>query len=215
MLEITDEMLSAYVEGDLTETEWERVEAKLQASPELQARLSEITEIAALAASLEEEPSLPRRDLWPGIQERVFAPPWWRRALDALDPGSGRAGFSMAAAVAGALVVGIFIGPMAQERFGGRPQAEPTAVMAARDAYRSAIHNLEARAIADAAKLPPETREILERSLAEVDAAIQRAESALSEAPEDVFAHRMLMDLYDEKIRVLEASVARSEEETG
>lgn len=224
MLEITDEILSAYADGDLTKEEWEAVEAALRESPELRSRLTDLTELGVLAAGLETEPSLPRQDLWPGIRERVFAPPWWRRALNGLGLGGafsggfefsfGQAAFS-AVAVSGALVLGLVIGPMAQ-RLGssGRPETS-AAVMAARDAYRSAIQELEGRALADGAKLPLETREILEESLAEVDAAILRAESALLDAPEDVFAHRMLMDLYDEKIRVLQASLSRSEEETG
>lgn len=213
MPELDDEMLSAFVDGDLSDDEMRTVDRLIESSPELQAQLRGFEELQSLAAGLSDglEAEAPMPDLWPSIRDEVLAEPWYRRwwPKDST-PWLGK--FAYVPAMV-ALVLGLVAGPSVRDGLFGPTSAEPASVAQARVTYRMAIAELEAQARADVAKLSPETRAILQASLAEVDQAIARAEAALREAPEDMFAHRMLVDLYDEKIRVLKASTVTDEEE--
>lgn len=211
---IPDEQLSAYVDGDLAPDERAEVEAALARSPELSERRRELETIRSLAGQLTE--ASPSRDLWPGIRQAVFRPPWWVRARDAAHSwltgrGPLQVGLGLAAGVA--LVWGLNLGPT--ERAPVELAGAPTSVRAARASYRAAIAELAARAETRAEQLTPEARAALEHSLAVVDEAIARAEQALSGAPGDALAHRMVLDLYDQKLRVLQAAIDWTEEREG
>lgn len=189
MVDVNAEQLSAYADGDLSQAERLEFEKELEARVELRQELDELHALKALARSFELAP--PARDLWPQIREQIEAPPWYRQVLR-WAPALGAA--ALAAGLAVAMV------PRPKDPSGERPN-----VSAARAAYEAAIDDVTDRSLAQTEKLPEATRVALLDSLRQVDEAIAKAEMAIRDAPNDMFAHTMLLSLYDEKLRVLQA----------
>ena len=77
-----------------------------------------------------------------------------------------------------------------------------------RTAYLAAIARLEAEAVTARSELPANVRRKVGDSLAAVDSAIAECEQALAENRADPESQKMLVALYEEKIRVLDATIA-------
>lgn len=189
------EMLSAYVDGDLSPEETAAIERELETSAELRAELDALREMKALA---KEDLATPP-DLWPAISREVappkkrFRPPRWAYPV---------------AAVAVAAALALFFlrpppAPVETPQLGDR-------LAAARTAYMQAIGDLAKESEAATEKLPPESRQKLAESLFAVDEAIRETEAALKTAPNDPFGHETLLSLYEEKVRVLNAAIEAS-----
>ena len=94
-----------------------------------------------------------------------------------------------------------------------RPPPEPTLdqqLASARATYVAAIGRLTEASSEAVEALKPETRTQLVHGLEVVERAIRDAEQALSDAPEDPFAHEVLLSLYEEKVRILSLTLETS-----
>jgi len=164
----------------------------------------------------------PARDLWPAIEAQIAEEGSigrlrrWRR----LKPTPGQLG-ALAAALA-SLAIGIWVGRTALP--GGTPQPvaqvpEPAAAMPVAyvndpryTAQRAAmIRALEAQLVA----LPPETQARVAASLATIRKSMQDIQNALGRDPGNALLQELLVDTYQEEMRVLtavqEASSVREE----
>lgn len=117
--------------------------------------------------------------------------------------------FSLAAAalvlVAVTAAIAIAISGMSE----GEEQSIDAAVPALRVAeqrYEAASSELEALLDEQRDLLAPATREVLERSLAAIDAAVAEARAALSVDPGNAMLAHMLMVVYDKKLDILRAA---------
>ncbi|MEL6543606.1 MAG: zf-HC2 domain-containing protein [Myxococcota bacterium] len=203
---LSDEKLSAYLDGDLNDAECAEVDAALAADPTLATRLSELEELReALTGS-----SLlgPGRDLWAAIEEEVKRPRWWE--LNWV-----RITLPLSVAAAAALALVLWTPAPEAPKNDVLAEASDTEEMRkaragieeARGLYLSAIRVLEERADRFTASLPEEERLKLKTSLFEVDQAIARVEGVLHAHPDDVSANTTLVALYDQKVRVLKSTV--------
>jgi len=219
MPDFDDELLSAYVDGDLDEAERAEVEAALAADPVLAARREELLTLKTLAR--EAGPVTLRRDLWPEIRAAVARrPPWWAAAWEALrQPALAWTGTAAACAVLVLVVGQALLAPEpavveAPTAVAKAPAPAPEGdVEAARAAYLAAIQRLAQTAESESARLPPKVQEKLRSSLAQVDAAIDECERALAAVSGDPVGHEALLALYDKKIRVLRAAIRTASEQ--
>lgn len=74
---------------------------------------------------------------------------------------------------------------------------------AAIEQYRQATRELEAVVVARTAALPPETREVVRRSLATIDAAISDLRTALGHDPANAAVGQYLTAVYERKLEFL------------
>ncbi|MCC7382424.1 MAG: zf-HC2 domain-containing protein [Deltaproteobacteria bacterium] len=199
------ETLSAHLDGDLDAASGAEAEAHLGACAECAERFRELGTLKALA--LAEEPQAPEPDLWPAIARAVARPAplsgltaWLR---------SPAAGWAAAAAMAGLAILALARpAPEVVIRSAPAPVfASDGELEAARISYLRAIERLEPVAAASGQRLPAPTRAKLLASLELVDREIAECERLLSEAPEDPLGQEALLALYDEKVRVLRASI--------
>ncbi|MFO0725128.1 MAG: zf-HC2 domain-containing protein [Myxococcota bacterium] len=155
-------------------------------------------ELAALRALSQDLPALQVRspDLWPKIREGVEAR-GWRRWLSEPRLAWGTSGLFAAATLS--LLLVLF----------GRPTPSPKDELeTTRVAYLAAIARLEGQAVTARSELPVNVRRKVADSLAAVDSAIADCEQMLEQNRADPESQKMLLALYEEKIRVLDATIA-------
>jgi anti-sigma factor RsiW len=189
---LSPEILSAYVDGDLEPAESSRARDHLAACGKCRLMEREIQAIKAVAQEVDSKTPVP--DLWPAISARLDRP----RFIDLFR--APIAGW----AVAAALVVLIALLVTRPE-----PAAPPeiAELAAARATYLAAIARLETAARPARDRLPEDAKERVIASLELVDRAIAECEAELRRHPADPLGEQMLLALYDEKIRVLDASI--------
>lgn len=198
------ERLSAYVDGDLDADDAADVERLLRESEEARTEVDELRRMKAVARDSTEGP---RTDLWPAIVEELQ-----REPIAAND--SGRRTLLTITAIAAALLLAFYLGRSqtpepAVANVAPAPLSEQLA--GARAAYGAAIDRLLEESEQAAERLSPETRAQLAQSLATVDRAIRETEAAMKAAPEDPFGHETLLALYEEKVRILDATITTAE----
>ncbi|MEO1480596.1 MAG: hypothetical protein AAFU77_00720 [Myxococcota bacterium] len=206
---ISDEELSAFLDGDLSEEDRARVSDALSVDPDAEGRMEGIRGMRdALGVGVFEGPS---RDLWAEIEAQVRRPRWWQLPRVQF-------AFALGAVAAAALVLVAVTGPAPNAGVGTLAQNDDALVEraqgeidAAKKAYLSAIQILEQRAERYVDALPDEQRMKLRTSLFEVEQAIARVETVLHDHPNDSSAHTTLVALYDQKMRVLRSTVELSE----
>jgi hypothetical protein len=175
----------------------------------------DVAAVTALVASLQALPHeiRPERDLRAGIWRRIDAADDGLQATPRSTgmPALGRifpARWSLAAAalvlVAVTAAASIAIGTL-------RGTAEPVdpavpALRVAEARYDAASSELQALLDEQRDLLAPATREVLERSLAAIDAAVDEARAALSDDPGNTMLAYMLMTAYDRKLDILRAA---------
>lgn len=170
----------------------------------------------------------PRRDLWPGVEARVRAEPvstaraGGRRSRS--EARSSRAWWASPRWLAAAAVVLVALtavttlwvaggsGGRDVDRLAGADGARvgaavPVALSQLREGYRPVVERLSGLLEARDENLPPETREVLERNLRIIDAAIAESERALLEHPGSAAQVRALDRSYRRKVDLLERSV--------
>jgi anti-sigma factor RsiW len=201
---VDTEALSAWVEGDLSAAERARVEAHLDGCASCRAELEALRRTILLSAELGDAP--PARDLWPAIDRALDRPEGWLSRLFGAGGASAIVPWAIAGALAAAWVVVLLRSPSAPSP-SSRAAGEPAGVVEARKAYASAIARLELAARGSEAALPDEVRRRLARNLAEVDRAIGECEALLLVHPDDVDGQQLLLAMYDEKVRVLDAVI--------
>ena len=180
-------------------------------------------------ASLRELPGAidPPQDLWPGIEARIAGQP---RAVDGGTDGVRRASspspkvrWMAAAAVIGALAVGVWIGRNVPPATPGVPADQIAAngpsgtVEALHAAYVTDaryMHEREAlvRSLdAQLASLSPQTRAKVIASLATIHKSMRDLEAALGRDPSNALLQELLVNTYQDEMRVLTAVHEASE----
>ena len=180
-------------------------------------------------ASLRELPSAidPSHDLWPGIEARIAGQP---RAVDGgtdgarqASPPSSKLRWIAAAAVIAALAVGVWIGRNVPPATRGAPANGITANMPAgtTEALHAAYvtdsrYMREREALvrsldAQLASLPPQTRAKVISSLATLHKSMRDLEAALGRDPSNALLQELLVNTYQDEMRVLTAVREASE----
>ncbi|MGH8136814.1 MAG: hypothetical protein ACREVV_01285 [Steroidobacteraceae bacterium] len=159
----------------------------------------------------------PARDLWPGIEARLTAEP--RVASAGASPPRRVATLRLmgAAAVIAALAVGIWIGRNVTS-FPGKPAGngmtagvtanEPAALPAAYlmdEKYMRQRAVLEKSLEEKVAALPPESRAKVMSSLATIHDSMRDLEAALGRDPSNALLQELLVNTYQDEMRVLTA----------
>jgi hypothetical protein len=157
----------------------------------------------------------PPRDLWPGIAAEI--------SRDGLRPGSAAGRRSLApsrmqwaalAAVVAALAVGMWVG-RTMLPVGGKQSPEQIASTAAQDVVAAAyvkdpryvrerdqlVHALDAKM----KTLPPETQQKVTASLATIRKSIDDIQAALGKDPGNALLQALLVNSYQDEMRVLTA----------
>lgn len=184
-----NEMLHDYVDGTLDDARRRELEARLASDPELRAELESLRTLLAAAKELPESVE-PRRDLWPGIEER-------------LRPGRiVRFPVRILLAAAAALVIflaGLLTGDRRDDTSTQRAEAPPTAAELldrVEEEYSTASDDLFEKLEGRSDELDPVTVELIRRNLEIIDEAIREIRLALEEDPENAGLHRLLTGEY-------------------
>jgi hypothetical protein len=224
------EILSDYLDGELSLPEAEELEAHLEGCATCASILRDIEAIQAGARSLEDQ--VPGRDLWPEIARAIQEGERGDPQVIELHPwtaprssGAGRSGFrlSYVQAVAAGLVLALFSGGMGAILFGG-PSPSATAMAAADHpppwvelvsaaspglgASAREVARLEESLAKYRDRLEPETAHILEKNLAVIDRAIQESVRALEADPGNPFLESHLARSVEIKANYLREATA-------
>jgi hypothetical protein len=147
---------------------------------------------------------LPERDLWSGIEPRLGATPTRRLGLRERVP---RLAIQVAAAIA-LLLLGAALSTAWQRR------SSPAGFAAEQTRYNAASAALAERLAREPGALSPDTREVVQRNLAIVDAAIREAEAALASDPGNTSLEQMLIARYEQRLALLRRATASDRRES-
>lgn len=224
---IDDGMLFDYLEGLLDEADKSDLEARLRVDSISRDRLEELSALLAELRTLSGERE-PTRDLWPEIEARLTtAPAAGSEPAMARWSGRRRVSFPISQLIAAGLALIIVSGGtvwLGMRAMSG-DVAPSVATMADTDGanadapvlfagdqgsadYDRAVAELEAILEAGRDQLSPETVEVLERSLGEIDRAILEAREALREDPASATLGRILSKHLRTKLDVLRRAAA-------
>jgi hypothetical protein len=209
--EETDTRLDDYVDGALPPAEAQAVAAHLGGCAACREDEAALRDVLQLAHDLPRDKQ-PARDLWPGIAARIQAPvaaAWpWRLAVAA----------ALLVAASSALTY-VLVRPTPQVAVDPSPApAEDPATTAARPVSQGtddATFVAATEELLDAlderrATLAPETRAVVDRNLAAIDAALGEIRAALRKDPGNVELERRLGSVHRRKIEVLQRVVRLS-----
>lgn len=168
----------------------------------------------------------PGRDLWPGVEARVRAEstgrtegrPWRGETARSVAWWTSPRWLAAAAVALMALTAAttLWLAGGLGERNADRVAvtggarsgaAVPVALSQLQESYRPTVERLTGLLEASNENLPPETREVLERNLRIIDAAIAESEQALLEHPGSAAQIRALDRSYRRKVDLLERSI--------
>jgi predicted anti-sigma-YlaC factor YlaD len=205
--------LDEYVDGDLTEAEFQEVELHLGGCPECRQEEREIRALVARSAALSEE-MWPAQDLWPDIADRLRGPEGMR-----LVPRTGLARWMgpMSIAAAAAVVIALSAALWTRGTMPGvapAPQGsvQPVAMGASvlldseRD-YARATTDLMAAIEAQKETLAPETRAVLDANLKTIDEALAQVRAALIKDPGNSQLAHLLTSTHQKKVDALKRVV--------
>jgi anti-sigma factor RsiW len=208
------EELSEYLDGELTPAERAAADRHLSECGRCAALLGELRAIKAAAAEL--TPSVPERDLWPGIRARLSP----RRGAAAHASAEGgvvsirsrhrRVVLTIPELIAAGIAVALLSAALVWASIGATvaPYA-PMALETERPghvvlaAYQPAMTELEAAYEELRHELDPETILVLERNLAIIDAAVQEAMQALEADPSSAFLQGHLAEAMRRRVDLL------------
>ena len=164
----------------------------------------------------------PERDLWPGIEARIrdltpvkghigprdpHRPDDTRHSRPQRPRWGWTLGLAMAAGMAGLVAGGLLTDPAAQPETQApltgviMPVSAQEQIRAVESAYEPDLAVL--RLLVESTDLAPETRQVLDESLAEIEAAIDEARRALEADPGALRAVDGLRRMYDAKVETL------------
>ncbi len=211
------ERIDDFVDGDLSEAEFQEVELHLASCAACRAEERELRALLAEAAALPKEIP-PDRELWSGIAGRIggrtaSVVPFVPRRV----PAWGLAGLAAAAAVVVAIAASLVHTPatgtgapgtkLAAHSSGAAVPvaypAEPAALQAAEADYVSATRDLMTALDARRSQLAPETLDVVDRNLKVIDTALDQIHAALAKDPSSPDLARMLTSTHQKKIDVL------------
>ncbi|HLA77247.1 MAG TPA: zf-HC2 domain-containing protein [Vicinamibacteria bacterium] len=194
-----EERLSAYVDGDLGEAEFQDLELHLATCVACQSEERELRALLIEAPGLAQEVS-PPRDLWPGIAARIRTQ---RR------PRVFTLGSTLAALAAGLALLAILTGrgpflpvaPNAQSHAAAAGEAARLAELERQ--YDRVTAELLAVLNARRDSLPPETMAAVEQDLRSIDDALGRVRVALASDPTDPGLNHLLASTHQKKVNAL------------
>ena len=208
-------MLDEYVDGDLTEAEFQEVELHMGGCPQCGQEERQLRAFIAEAAALPEEIQ-PAADLWPDVAARLRGPEGMR-----LVPPSGLARWigPMSVAAAAAVVIALSAALWTRGNAPGAasfvPQGsiQPVAIGASsvlRDSERDsarATADLMAAIEGQKETLAPETRAVLDANLTTIDDALAQVRAALRKDPGNSQLAHLLTSTHQKKVDTLERVV--------
>jgi len=216
-IEGTD-ILSEYLDGELDSEQAAALEARLASEPELYRVLDELRAVRRAAADHPDFEAPPQ--LWRAVRDRIEPVPAGRRT-DAVN-WRNRLLFTLpqlAAAAGVVLLLGFSLGRMSDQAAGRtgddritqRPEAPglvDATTQGARPRYAQFVADLESRLDTGRDVLEPGTAQVIEESLAKIDAAITQARTALENDPNNVYLNQHLASAQWRKLRLLEDATA-------
>jgi hypothetical protein len=214
------ERISEYVDGELSASDRRDFEQRMDEDPELRRSVAEVRNIVQQAGQL--GPVEPERDLWPRIASRLgnaSSHRSRRRSAPAPRPELWR----RLAVVAAGLVLMVVSGATgwwlhdratpslpdlaSLERPALRP-IDPDAASAGfaeqEERLAESIQELESLLLRFGDRLDPDTREAIASNLEVIDSAIEDAQRALLEDPNDDYLHSHITASLERKVRLLE-----------
>jgi anti-sigma factor RsiW len=211
MSEHLNELLSQYLDDEVTTLERMRVEGHLAQCAQCRADLEGLRVVVRRAGSLDDRP--PERDLWAGIAERIGSAdssdvvPFARR-------GRGRFTFTwVQLAAAASVLIALSAGtatllvhrPAVQSASGassgGVRNGSPEAQLMA--GYDAPIRELQQALDLRRGRLDTVTVRVIQQSLQVIDLAIRQAKDALARDPNNPYLNGHLQRALDRKLDVL------------
>lgn len=208
------ERLDDYVDGEVSEAEFQEVELHLAACEACREAERGLRAVVALAAALPRQQP-PPRDLWPDIADQIA-----RERRFALLSSAGRPHLWWAAGLAAAatLVVALWVVPRGTSDGPTVAGPAPTPQAVLRPAslgaglesfqegereYQRATAELMAALDTRRASLPPETSAAIDENLRVIDLALAEIRAALESDPASPRLGRMLTSTHEKKIETL------------
>ena len=204
-----DDRLDDYVDGSLSEGEFQEVELHLASCPACRDAERRLRSVLAQARALPREVA-PPRDLWAGIAERIQEErrsrfPRW-------------ATWSLAAAAVLVMSASLALvhrtapgGPAPSPAFVTAPAGlDPTSIGAAEQDYQQAAAALLAALQERRQTLSPEALASVEKNLAVIDQALDQVRAALGRDPGNPELTRMLVSTHRKKVDTLRRVVRLS-----
>jgi anti-sigma factor RsiW len=217
--------LSDYLDGELTDGERIALEAHLQGCGECSAVLADLQQVIARARMLENE--APRRDLWPGIAQRIGSTGGETRTVDLRSRRAARRwSFSLPQLAAAGIVLMALSGgtvwllqgtgeqsvvPRVATVSSGNPRAINAAVNPrgnATQSYAAAVADLEQVLASGRGQLDTTTVRVIEQNLAAIDRAIAQAQRALDADPANLYLNTHLTETMRRKLDLLRQAAA-------
>ena len=205
------DILSLYLDGDLTPEERERVDLHLAGCAECRGLLAELAAVMETAAELPSVDSAPSADLWAGVAARTR--PAANRGISLSWMQAVAAGLVLAAMSGGAVWMSVRGGapasveeaPQGADRGPepGTPVGPVTVANFADEAYDVAVRDLREALEKGRNRLDPQTIQVLERNLASIDQAIADARKALLADPANVSLNSYLAGVQRRKLDLL------------
>jgi predicted anti-sigma-YlaC factor YlaD len=206
--------LDEYVDGDLTEAEFQEVELHLDGCSECREHERQLRALLAEAAALPEEIQ-PAQDLWPDIAARLRGSEGIR-----LVPRSGLARWMgpMSVAAAAAVLIALSAGLWTRGRTGDVVPSGPqgtlqpiamgsTGLLDSEREYARATADLMAAIEGQKETLAPETRAVLDANLKTIDDALAQVRAALLKDPGNSQLAHLLTSTHQKKVDTLKRVV--------
>ncbi len=211
---ITDEELSAHIDGDLTAERSDEVATHVASCLTCKRSVAELETMMVDMRELSH--ARPGLDLWRRIDEGIDAAEQ-APASETPDPKKTEGTVSwirwlipVPVAAAAVIIALLTVDPPSESTTEDSPETDTAdltqamaAVEKAESAYRDAIESLEDVYISEKASFSPETLAVVEKSLAEIDAAIERSREAMMKDPMNVEANRVMLAAYRQKMDFL------------
>jgi anti-sigma factor RsiW len=215
MSEHLNELLSSYVDDDVSALERMRVESHLAQCEQCRADVEGLRRVVRRAAALDDRP--PQQDLWAGIKERIGE-------LDSSDvvplaPRRRRFVFTMPQlAAAAAVIVAVSAGGASlimhgtsapttsagtTDRKGNVILVNATPDVQISAGYEAPIRELQQALTQRRSQLDTSTVRVIEQSLTVIDAAIRQAKAALAKDPNNTYLNGHLQRAFDRKLDLL------------
>jgi len=215
MNEHLNELLSAYLDDELSAADRVRAEEHLAACAQCRTELESLRRVVRRAGSLDDRP--PERDLWAGIAGRLGTPDTAdvvplasrRRRITFTVPQLAAAALALMMLSAGAVSLMVHRDTPAVARTPEAAQGaatvrtvfDPGAVIST--SYEAPIAELQQALAARRGRLDTATVRVVEQSLQLIDRAIRQAQQALARDPGNQYLNSHLQRAYDRKLELL------------
>jgi anti-sigma factor RsiW len=212
----TTERLSDYLDDELTPDERARVDAHLAGCAECRLVLEDLRRIVAAAGRL--PGSLPERELWDGVAERIGAPgrivPFQvktRRLFSFTAPQLAAAGIVLMLLSGGLVYMIRLHDAPATTTIAGDAQSDGNRILPVSlsdPQYDGAVADLERTLQEGRGRLDPETVRVLEQNIEAIDTAIEQCRRALENDPANTFLNSHLVSARQRKLALLRRATA-------